>query len=489
MRFIDERSIERIGFNRLLSRVEILSNYGEEKLKNLKPFVPGEEEALERNFEEIQQFINFSEETDRKSFLLTLESCIHRMKNIKKLIRMVENGNVLDEVELFEVKVQAIYMEKLQECLQELPAELQGFSLQPLNKILEALDPQSDRNPTFYLYESYSRQLTALREQRKKVEKQIYATRDYDTIVKLKEERLTFLVEEEKEEYRIRTKLSQVIAEEANIYLENIEKIGNLDFLIAKAKFAKKYSAHKPGISRDSFFQIKKAVNLELKEMLEAKGKTYTPIGIELGEGVTIITGANMGGKSVALKTITENLLLFHMGFFVIAEEASLPLVDFVFFISDDMQDISKGLSTFGAEIMKLQEVNVFLELGKGFVVFDEFARGTNPKEGQKFVRALAKFLNGKPSISLITTHFDGVVDSSMNHYQVVGLKNIDFELLKNRIALSNKSMELIQECMDFRLERASVEEVPKDALNIAKLIGLDEKFNEVISQEYHKED
>ena len=472
-----------------MSRVEVLSSYGEEKLKNLKPFVPGEEKALEQNFEEIQQFINFSEETDRKSFLLTLESCIHRMKNIKKLIQMVENGNILDEVELFEVKVQAIYMEKLQECLQELPAELQVFSLQPLNKILEALDPQSDRNPTFYLYESYSRQLTALREQRKKVEKQIYATRDYDTIVKLKEERLTFLVDEEKEEYRIRTKLSQVIGEEAEIYLENIEKIGNLDFLMAKAKFAKKYSAHKPSISKDGLFRIKKAVNLELKEMLELKGKTYTPIDIELGEGVTIITGANMGGKSVALKTITENLLLFHMGFFVIAEEASLPLVDFVFFISDDMQDISKGLSTFGAEIMKLREVNVFLELGKGFVVFDEFARGTNPKEGQKFVRALAKFLNGKPTISLITTHFDGVVDSSMNHYQVVGLKNIDFDLLKNRIALSNKSMEIIQECMDFRLEKASVEEVPKDALNIAKLIGLDEKFNEVISQEYHKED
>lgn len=489
MRFIDERSLERIGFNRLLSRVEVLSSYGEEKLKTLTNFISGEEEKLEQNFEEIEQFINFSEKGDRKSFLLTLESCIHRMKNIKKLIQMVENGNILDEVELFEVKVQAIYMEKLQECLQELPKELQRFSLKPLSKILEALDPQSDRNPTFYLYESYSRQLTGLREQRKKVEKQIYATRDYETIVKLKEERLTFLVEEEQEEYRIRTKLSQIILEEAAIYLENIEKIGNLDFLMAKAKFAKKYSAHRPVISRDSSLKIQKAVNLELKEMLESKGKQYTPIDIEIGAGVTIITGANMGGKSVALKTITENLLLFHMGFFVIAEEASLPLVDFVFFISDDMQDISKGLSTFGAEIMKLREVNIFLELGKGFVVFDEFARGTNPKEGQKFVRALAKFLNGKPTISLITTHFDGVVDATMNHYQVVGLKNIDFDLLKNRIALSNKSMELIQECMDFRLEKASVEEVPKDALNIAKLIGLDEKFNEVISREYHKED
>lgn len=472
-----------------MSRVEVLSSYGEEKLKTLTNFISGEEEKLEQNFEEIEQFINFSEKGDRKSFLLTLESCIHRMKNIKKLIQMVENGNILDEVELFEVKVQAIYMEKLQECLQELPKELQRFSLKPLSKILEALDPQSDRNPTFYLYESYSRQLTGLREQRKKVEKQIYATRDYETIVKLKEERLTFLVEEEQEEYRIRTKLSQIILEEAAIYLENIEKIGNLDFLMAKAKFAKKYSAHRPVISRNSSLKIQKAVNLELKEMLESKGKQYTPIDIEIGAGVTIITGANMGGKSVALKTITENLLLFHMGFFVIAEEASLPLVDFVFFISDDMQDISKGLSTFGAEIMKLREVNIFLELGKGFVVFDEFARGTNPKEGQKFVRALAKFLNGKPTISLITTHFDGVVDSTMNHYQVVGLKNIDFDLLKNRIALSNKSMELIQECMDFRLEKASMEEVPKDALNIAKLIGLDEKFNEVISREYHKED
>jgi len=33
---------------------------------------------------------------------------------------------------------------------------------------------------------------------------------------------------------------------------------------------------------------------------------------------------------------------------------------------------------------------------GTGLIVFDEFARGTNPKEGQKFVKALAKYLNDK---------------------------------------------------------------------------------------------
>lgn len=472
-----------------MSRVEVLSSYGEEKLKKIRNFIPGEEEILERNFEEMEEFLLFSQEEAHKTILLNLESLIHRMKNIKKLLQLLQNGNVLDDVELFEVKVQAIYMEKLQEYLKDLPGSLQQFSLQALPKILKILDPQSDRNPTFYLYESYSPILTELREQRKKVEKQIYATRDYDRIVKLKEERLSFLVEEEEEEHRIRARLSQIILEEAECYLENIEKIGKLDLLMAKVKFAKKYQGHRPKISKHTWLSMKKAVNLEVKEMLVSKGKNYTPIDIEVGEGVTIITGANMGGKSVALKTITENLVLFHMGFFVFADEANLPLVDFVFFISDDMQDISKGLSTFGAEIMKLKEVNVFLELGKGFVVFDEFARGTNPKEGQKFVRALARYLNQKASISLITTHFDGVVEEGMNHYQVVGLKNIDFSALKHRIGLNNKSMELIQDCMDFRLEKAKMEEVPKDAFNIAKLIGLDEKFYQVISEEYHKED
>lgn len=472
-----------------MSRVEALSSYGEGKLKKIRNFLPEDKEALERNFEEIEQFLLFSASEEKRSLITTLESFLHRMKNIKKILQMVENGNVLDEVELFEVKVQSIYMEKLQACLEQFPEALRRFSLEALPKILEALDPQKDRNPTFYLYESYSRSLTELRGARKEIERQIYATKEYEKIVKLKEERLSFLLEEEQEEYRVRTRLSQIILEEASIYLNNIEKMGELDLLMAKAKFAKKYSGSRPKISDTTLLSMKKAVNLELKEILASKGRDYTPIDIEIGQGVTIITGANMGGKSVALKTITENLLLFHMGFFLFAEEASLPLLDFVFFISDDMQDISKGLSTFGAEVMKLKEVNIFLELGRGFVAFDEFARGTNPKEGQKFVRALAKYLNQKQSISLITTHFDGVVEEDMNHYQVVGLKNVDFSSLKYRIGGNNKSMELIQDCMDFRLEKAKMEEVPKDAFNIARLIGLEETFYQVISKEYHKED
>ena len=487
MRFIDDKSLERLGFKKLLSRVETLSPYGKSKLKGLKNYLRGEEDLLEEEFNKMETFMKFS--SNNRDIVRNVEGIIHRLKDIKTAINNCLKEHILDEVDLFEIKVQALLMEELNEYLKEFPSELHDFLLKDVSKIIKALDPDNDRTPTFYIYESYSPELREIREKKKGIEKEIYASNDFDEITRLKEERLKVLVEEERVELEIKKKLTSILYDEAEDFLENIEKIGNLDFLMAKVRFVKTYGGIRPEISKNYEIDVKGLVNIEVREVLEAKSRPFTPIDISIGSGVTIITGANMGGKSVALKTITENLLLFHMGFFVIAEEAKFPLIDFVFFISDDMQDISKGLSTFGAEIMKLKEVNVFLDLGIGFVVFDEFARGTNPKEGQKFVEALAKYLNDRPTISLMTTHFDGIVREGMNHYQVVGLKNVDFNKLKTKIELSSNSMGLIQEYMDFRLEKAGKEEVPKDALNIAKLIGIDKRFTEIILDEYIKED
>ena len=487
MRFIDDKSLERLGFKKLLSRIETLSPYGKSKLKGLKNYLRGEEDLLEEEFNKMETFMEFS--SNNRDIVRNVEGIIHRLKDIKTAINNCLKEHILDEVDLFEIKAQALLMEEMNEYLKEFPSELHDFLLKDVSRVIKALDPDNDRTPTFYIYESYSPELREIREKKKGIEKEIYASNDFDEITRLKEERLKVLVEEERVELEIKKKLTSILYDEAEDFLENIEKIGNLDFLMAKVRFAKTYGGIRPEISKNYEIDVKGLVNIEVREVLEAKSRPFTPIDISIGSGVTIITGANMGGKSVALKTITENLLLFHMGFFVIAEEAKFPLIDFVFFISDDMQDISKGLSTFGAEIMKLKEVNVFLDLGIGFVVFDEFARGTNPKEGQKFVEALAKYLNDRPTISLMTTHFDGIVREGMNHYQVVGLKNVDFNKLKTKIELSSNSMGLIQEYMDFRLEKAGKEEVPKDALNIAKLIGIDKRFTEIILDEYIKED
>lgn len=487
MRFIDDKSLSRLGFKTLLSRVETLSPYGSEKLKKLKNYNRGEEEKLEEEFSKMELFLKFSE--TNRDLVRNIEGIIHKLKNIKNVLNNCLKGNILDDVDLFELKIQGMLMENLDEYLKELPNELKIFRLNDIKELVRSLDPDGEKVPTFYVYDSYSEKLKEIRGRKKEIERKIFSSSDLEEIGRLKEERLNILVEEEQEELEIRKALSLEVLKYGEVYLENIDKIGNLDFLMAKVKFAQQYGGKRAKISTKMEISAKGLVNIEVREMLDSKGKNFTPIDIELNSGVTVITGANMGGKSVALKTITENLLLFNYGFFVVADEAEFPIVDFVFFVSDDMQDISKGLSTFGAEIMKLKEVSVFLDLGTGFVVFDEFARGTNPKEGQKFVRALAKCLNEKDSISLITTHFDGIAQANMNHYEVVGLKNVDFSKLKRKIEISDNSMSLIQDYMDYRLEKTKDSEVPKDALNIAKLIGINERFANIILQEYSKED
>ena len=476
MKFIDENSLNRLNFKDLLARVDVFSAYGKNKLNNLENFLVGEEEKLEEEFERMQKIYDFISENKKEE--MEIEIVLHRFKDIKKLVENADAGIILDTVDIFEIKAQLMAMVDLNSYLLKNKEVFSNFVLKDMNELFKILDPNDEKIATFYIYEAYSVILKEIRRQKKEVENRLFNETDYEIVKRLKDERLSILVDEEKEEFKIRRNLTKAIKSYAEDFLTNVEKISNLDFIIAKVKFAKEYNGIRPEVSK----------KIEVKELLEAKNKKYTPISINLNVGTTMITGANMGGKSVALKTIAENVLLFQMGFFVFAKYASIPLLDFIFFVSDDMQDISKGLSTFGAEIIKLKEINSYVKNGTGLIVFDEFARGTNPKEGQKFVKALEKYLNDKSSISIITTHFDSVVENNMKHYQVVGLKNLDFEKLKTKLQVNN-SLETIQDNMDFTLEESTDTEVPKDALNIAKLIGLDDEISEMIYKEYEMEE
>ncbi|MBQ3438260.1 MAG: hypothetical protein IJG31_07155 [Fusobacterium sp.] len=488
MEFIDNNSINRLNFRNLLSKVEVISPYGKEKLKNIRIFKQGEEKELEDEFLQMEKILTFISSEKKRTIDILI--ALHKLKDIKMLIKNLSEDIVLDIVDLFEIKAQALLFQEMNIYLKENNEVFKKFILEDMNELIEALDPDNERVATFRIYESYSLILKEIRRQKKEVEKKLFIEKDIDKLKALKDERLSILLDEEREEFKIRKNLSKFLKNYTQAFLSNIDKLSSLDLILAKVKFAQEYAGKRPVVIREKKeIVLKQAVNIEVKEFLESVGKKYTPIDINLASGITVITGANMGGKSVALKTIAENVLLFHMGFFTFCKEAQMSLLDFLFFVSDDMQDISKGLSTFGAEIIKLKEVNKYLNTGIGLIIFDEFARGTNPKEGQKFVRALAKYLNGKDSISIITTHFDSVITREMKHYQVVGLKKLNFEELKNKMAANNNSMELIQENMDFSLEESESTEVPKDAYNIAKLIGLDDEISEMIYREYTEEE
>jgi dsDNA-specific endonuclease/ATPase MutS2 len=485
MKFLDSEQREQIGFSFIIDSLQVMTPFGAAEKKNISPCKNRKE--LNNELNSLEAVIKSIEHN--KKALGEIERVFCRVKDIKNTVMRLKNINTLDDVELYEIKYFALLIEELELAYKGLNLNVSTIKFSSLEEIIVLLDPEEKKLSTFYIYDSYSEKLKSIRSEKIRLENLIYRKSDSEELSKLKAERLNIVVMEEEEELSIRRQLTEKLSSFVTFIEGNIYSIGRLDFLIAKGKLAVKYGAVKPKIVEEMKISLKDIFNPEIMELLMSKRKNFTPISVELKSGAAVLTGANMGGKSVSLKTMVLNLILGQCGFFVFAKEAEIPILDFIYFISDDMQSISQGLSSFGAEIVKLKIVIEAAKRGNGFIALDEFARGTNPKEGFYLAKSICKYLNMLKSISVISTHYDGVADENIVHYQAVGLKNLDFSKLKHKIDLNKmKSIDIIQEHMDYRLERVNEkQEVPKDALNITILLGLQDEIID-IARDYYKE-
>jgi dsDNA-specific endonuclease/ATPase MutS2 len=287
----------------------------------------------------------------------------------------------------------------------------------------------------------------------------------------------------ESEELAVREKLSKEIGSWARDMLENCTKIGELDIAMAKVIYARNHDCTIPKIADEHIIEFKSGRYIPVEDVLLSKSSKYCPIDVSLAEGVTCITGANMGGKTVSLKLVGLVTLLTQNAFFVPCKEAVVGLSNFVQILIGDNQSLERGLSSFGSEMEELKEI---LDNAKyrSLLMIDEIASGTNPKEGFALTKSFVKYLKNKPYITLLTTHFDGVSTyDDVNNLQVVGLANVNFDKLNEKLRKADKSMRvnIIAELMDYRLRIVKNEkEVPKDAINIAKMLGIkDEIIND----------
>jgi len=217
-----------------------------------------------------------------------------------------------------------------------------------------------------------------------------------------------------------------------------------------------------------------------VEEILHKKGKEYCPVSISLKTGVSCITGANMGGKTVCLKLTGLVVLLTQYGFYVPCVSAKIGLSSYVHILIGDSQSLQRGLSSFGSEMEELKEIIDNCK-DRAFVLIDEIASGTNPTEGLALTKAVIEYFSARPFISLITTHYDGVNNSkNAKNMQVTGLANADFKKLDKEIRYANRKerIEIVGKYMDYTLrDLADNEKVSKDAINIAKMLGINEEI------------
>ena len=291
---------------------------------------------------------------------------------------------------------------------------------------------------------------------------------------------------EDSEETKVRRSMGQALAPLAGDLLEDADTAGRLDFIIQKALFAVRYGGVRPEIT-ETELELTDMINPELCDLLEQKGRSFVPVSIRLEQGATVITGANMGGKSVVMKTVALNVLLLQAGFLVCAKKARMPLFYSVKMLFDDLQSIQSGLSGFGSEIVQFQKALEEVEQGYSLFLLDEFARGTNPDEGAVIVQAVTKYLNEVKAISLLTTHYDKVAENARLHYQIIGLRDVDPEQIRQELAATgDDGIQVIARHMNYGLYRVEGKsDCPRDALNICRMLSLKPEILEKIERAY----
>lgn len=475
MRFLSKDQKEKIGYHYILDQIDTVTSVGSELKYNVKPYTTDKVEALIRELDNTELFIQnivLNKDVDTDAYF-----CMCKFKDLRVTLKKLNEGRLMDEIELFEIKSFSKLCFDIQKEYEKSQINIPEIQFRDVQEVFCILDPDDLKIDTFYIYDSYSLELKNVRNKRNSLESKIAKTKDENEKDRLLRERLQLVSLENDVEYAIKKDLSKKLKFYVEDLIHNTNTIGYMDYLLAKAKFFYKTNAVRPLIcnNKETDLELNKVYNPYYTSILEKKGKKMTPLDIKIEKGVTLLTGANMGGKSICMKTVTLNVLMANMGMYIYSESARIPVVDYIYMISDDLQNVESGLSTFGAEIIYLKKIIAASKHKNGLIVLDELARGTNPHEGKILLQAVINFFKKQLSYTFISTHFDGISREDIRHLQVVGISKINMEKLTQLIGLNkNKALDIIQEYMDYSIEETYDEEVPQNALQIAKLLGLD---------------
>jgi len=214
----------------------------------------------------------------------------------------------------------------------------------------------------------------------------------------------TLSFDERNEILRIKKFLSNLVRDDIASLKQMIEPISELEMLFAGAKLAIEYNMISPFISSDRKLRIINGYHPLLLARL--KNKTV-PLNIDLDEdnNTVIITGPNMGGKTVSLKTIGLLCLIFQSGLPVPVSEGSFfPVFEAIYSDIGDEQSLQNDMSTFSSHIIRINEI-ISKKNHNSLVLIDELGTGTDPIEGAALAIAILEELIEKKFFTVANTH------------------------------------------------------------------------------------
>ena len=295
-------------------------------------------------------------------------------------------------------------------------------------------------------------------------------------VVELGNEYKKLLAEEADEIERILTELTAMLAPYADEIREDLNIMGQIDLVFAKAKLSRELNSVMPRLNRNNYVRIVRGRH----PLIPAD--RVVPIDIWIGKDYRslIITGPNTGGKTVTLKIVGLFALMVQSGIFVPANEGSeFPVFEHIYADIGDEQSIEQSLSTFSSHMKNI--VGILDKADENsLVLLDELGAGTDPIEGAALAMSILEELNDRHCICVSTTHYSEIKAFAMTHE---GIENASMEFDIDRL------------CPTYRLyigipgksnafEISSRLGLPNSIIDKAKgfLKGEDVRFEDIIS-------
>jgi DNA mismatch repair protein MutS2 len=268
-------------------------------------------------------------------------------------------------------------------------------------------------------------------------------------VASLSAERMVLKSEEDREVKKILRKLSGSVGKVARPLGFAIDAMAKLDYVTAKARYARDYNLTCPDINTDGVLWLRVARHPLLEQLFRSHGgphapredapphggphapreeiphaereghhRDVVPIDVRLGQpfNLLIITGPNTGGKTVTLKTTGLLCLMAQTGIHIPAGQGSnVPVFHQVFADIGDEQSLEQSLSTFSSHISRIAYILKNADK-KSLVLLDELGAGTDPVEGAALGRAILDQLDGFGCRAMVTTHLGDLKTYAFNN-------------------------------------------------------------------------
>jgi DNA mismatch repair protein MutS len=214
-------------------------------------------------------------------------------------------------------------------------------------------------------------------------------------------------------ELRLYDALLGDIARVSTAILSTARAVGSVDALASFATIALRNRYVRATLSTETEICIEDGRHPVIEQLSSDR---FIPNTTEIHRdrnGIQVITGPNMGGKSTYLRQVALIVLLNQAGSFVPAAKATLGICDRIFTRVGASDQLARGESTFMVEMHETANI-LNNATSRSLIILDEVGRGTATFDGLSLAWAIIEFLHDsaqRGGITLFATHYHEVTD------------------------------------------------------------------------------